>query len=198
MTWLASIWRAYRSRTDVVHNVLTLVMVLAVFVVFKAISRIPEHYRAEGRTECQQASTRKSLQVVTEGAQAVATKASADITRGQAAGASFEGARTRIQRHFQRLENEARHAPPSPVDQCELPAARLRLWIAANAGPGDTTGTDQGAPASQSAAAAEAAAGTPVGADARPGSQPPAGGADVSRTGGAAVRAAELPGGLTR
>jgi hypothetical protein len=177
------------------HALLSILMVSALVVVVLAIRRIPEHYRAQGRGECQQAVTRKTLQVVSERASAVATKASEDMAHAQATGTKFERARNRIDTHFQRLETEARHAPPSSVDLCELPPARLRLWQSANDGSsGAGTAADPGAATAQPAAAATAAAPASDRPHAGPGSQPPRGGQGLSPTGGAALRAADLPG----
>jgi hypothetical protein len=199
MTWLIAVWRAYASRKDLPHLVLTFLVVIALAVMVKGLSRMPEHYRAQGRAECQQAVTRTTLQVVTEGASAVATKASEDIARSQATGNTFESARGRIAAHFQRLETEARHAPPSPSDQCELPAARLRLWQSANDGSsGPAADADQGASAAQPAAVAASAAPASLWPHAGSGSQPPRGGPGLSPTGGAALRAAALPGVITQ
>ncbi len=196
-TLIAAAWQHLgptKGLEQAMHAVLSIVMLAALIVVFWAVRRIPEHYKAQGRTECQQAVTRKTLQVVTEGASAVATKASADITHAQAVGTKFERARARIDTHFQRLETEARHAPPTPVDQCELPPARLSLWQSANDGRGASASAHQGAAAPQPAAAASAAAPASVWPHAGPGGQPPRSGQGLSPTGGAALRAADLPG----
>lgn len=59
---------------------------------------------------------------------------------------------------YKRLDEEARHDAPAPVDSCELPTDRLHRWQAANAGPFAESGTGTAAGQSDRAAAASAPA----------------------------------------
>jgi hypothetical protein len=177
-----------------INPVLWALMALALSMIGYVLVKLPAHYKAIGRAECQAAVNAKSAQTVAQATSQVIDQAKQDISRAQQSGTAFERAHTRIQRHFNALEERAAHEAPSPVDQCELPAARLRLWKSANDGRGHDTAADQGATAPEPDGSAPAAASAPVWPHAGPGSQPPQGGTGVPRTRGAALRATEIPG----
>jgi hypothetical protein len=123
-------------------------------------------------------------------AQAQANAATARrIVRGTVTGERREQDRAAIERVFTTLATEADHEAPDPVDACELPAARLRRWAAANAGAADA-----GAPAGQPDGGAAAPAAPGVGPDEGPGSQPPGGGAGLPPAGQPALPAAGVDG----
>lgn len=156
--------------------------------------KVPEHYRAEGRKQCQQAVSSTTTQtVITQAAQAASDVAS-QVSRATTTGTAYERSRTGINSHFQRLATEARHAPSSPADSCVLPADRLRLWESANDGRDHATTTDQGAAAAQPGATATAPATAHLGPDARPGSQPQGSGSGLPPVGITALQPARLSG----
>jgi hypothetical protein len=155
----------------------------------------PDQARADGRAHgvatCTAANATAAVSQVVAGAASTAAKAASDIDRADKAGRAFEGARTRISSIYQRLDNEARHDTPDPIDRCVLPAERLRRWSAANAGPVPaTTGPDQGAAASRADRTAPATPAADLGPDPRPGSQPPSGGPGLPPDGGPTLRLA--------
>jgi hypothetical protein len=139
-----------------------------------------------GQSECVAAASRAQSRAF-EQAVADAVK---QLQRGQRSAAKREAQLDRIDAFFDRLDQEAARDAPAAVDDCVLPAERLRRWAAANAGTADA-GAAAGHP--DGAAAPAAAAG--VGADAGPGVQPPGGGAAVPPSGESTVSAAGAPGG---
>lgn len=151
-------------------------------------------YKA-GQEACAADTTRDTVNQLATAASGVASQAQADLHSGHEAAAANERAQTRIVTIYRTLESEARHAPPDPVDSCQLPPDRLRLWTAANAGPhGPTASADQGATAGQPHPAAASAAATDIGPGARSGAEPPPGGSELPPTGSALLRPAAVPG----
>jgi hypothetical protein len=151
--------------------------------------------RATGYTVCAVAAASQAVTATAQAASQAATQAQADITRGNQAAATNERAQVRIVTLYRTIESEARHAAPAPVDRCVLPDERLRIWQAANAGPvGPTDPADQSGPASQPDPAASTPEPTQLGADARPGNQPPVGRPDLPPTRGQVLQPAALPG----
>ncbi|WP_447776342.1 hypothetical protein [Variovorax boronicumulans] len=116
-------------------------------------------------------------------------KARADIKRAGQTGADRERDRAALDTLFQRLEQEAKDAPSADHDRYVLPDDRLRLWRAANAGPGGDRGVAAGEPDHASSASAAAA----LGRDRRAGSEPPAGSEGLPRLGLADVSPAGAP-----
>lgn len=159
-----------------------------------AVSRGNKQALQTGQALCASASASAAAAATASAAASTASQAQADIARGNQAATDNARAQTRIVTIYRNLESEARHVSPDPVDACVLPAGRLRIWLAANAGPGTVDPADQSATPGQSHAAASAAAATDIGLDARSGAEPPSGGASVPPTGGAAVRAAAAHG----
>jgi hypothetical protein len=153
-----------------------------------------------GKSECTTASASAAVTSTTSAAAQVASQAQADITRGNQASTANERAQTRIVTIYRTLESEARRVQSTsqsdPVlDACVLPAQRLRIWAAANAGPASAADpADQSAAASQPHPAAPAAASTDIGRDARSGAEPPPGGPGLPPTGGALLQPAAQPG----
>ncbi|HGL4259467.1 MULTISPECIES: hypothetical protein [Burkholderia cepacia complex] len=90
-----------------------------------------------------------------------------DIKRGQQAGQRTESSARRVDRYFHQLDEDARHDPPAPADDCVLPDVRLQRWRAANVGPFTS------AAAAQSDAGAGRAAAAGERAHAGPGSESP-------------------------
>jgi hypothetical protein len=154
--------------------------------------QVPEHYRAQGRKQCQQAVSASTTQTVVKQAAEAASEVASQVAHATSTGTAFERSRTGINAHFNRLATEARHAPSSPADSCVLPADRLRLWESANDGSDHATTDDQGATTGQPGAATSAAATTGIGPDGRPGSQPPGGGAVVPPAGSTALQPPRL------
>lgn len=124
--------------------------------------------------------------VTTEAASKKETRA--DIVRSQRTGAAREQGRRALDALFEQLNQEAHDAPADPVDTCVLPADRLLIWNAANAG-----GTGASAPAAQPDSTPLAAATGSFWPSARLGSQPPPGGSAIPPTSPAAMPAAGLP-----
>ncbi|WP_176042903.1 hypothetical protein [Burkholderia stabilis] len=90
-----------------------------------------------------------------------------DIKRGQQAGQRADSNTQRVNRYFHLLDEDARHDPPAPVDDCVLPDVRLQRWRAANTGPFASAATAQ----SDAGAGRATAAGERT--HARPGSESP-------------------------
>jgi len=151
-------------------------------------------YKA-GQQACADATTHNTVTQLAEGQANVASQAHADLQHGHQAATANERAQTRIVTIYRQLESEARHAPPDPVDSCQLPPDRLRLWAAANAGPhGPAASADQGTTAGQPHTAAASAATTDFGPGARSGAEPPPGGAGLPPTGSPLLRPAAASG----
>lgn len=116
-------------------------------------------------------------------------KTRADLARSAQTGAAHEQDRAALDALFQRLDKEANDAPTTARDSYVLPDDRLRIWRAANAGPGpdrgDAIGEHHQAPAAPPAAG--------LGGDSGAGGQPPQGGEGVSRPGFADVPPAGVP-----
>lgn len=170
--------------------------IAALFITLGVVaSKLGSAKRAVAQSQCVATIATQAATATASAAASTASQAQADIARGNQAAADNARAQTRIVTIYRNLESEARHVSPDPVvDACVLPAERLRIWLAANAGPSTVDPADQSAAPGQPHAAASAAAATHIGRDARPGAEPPSGGASVPPTGGAAVRAAAAPG----
>jgi hypothetical protein len=140
--------------------------------------------QAASKTIAAQSAATAASAVANQAASA-AIKANSDIDRAQATGKAQAQQERSITNHFDALEEQARHVaaktkPSTTADLdhlCALPADRLRIWRAANAGLG---GVDVAAPAtradqapSQFAHRAQPTASTGLGQASRPGSQPP-------------------------
>ncbi|WP_155419674.1 hypothetical protein [Variovorax paradoxus] len=106
-------------------------------------------------------------------------KTRTDLARAAHTGAAREQDRAALDALFQRLDKEANDAPTAAHDSYVLPDDRLRIWRAANAGPGP----DRGEPSSESDRAASAPAAAGHGGDSGAGVQPPRGGEGVSQPG---------------
>lgn len=179
-----------------VRSVLIAALLIAVLFITLGVvaSKLGSAERAVAQSQCVATTATEAATATASAAASTASQAQADIARGNQAAAYNARAQNRIVTIYRNLESEARHVSPDPVDACVLPAERLRIWLAANDGPGAVDPADQSAAAGQPHAAASAAAATNIGRNARPGVEPPAGGASVPPTGGAAVRAAAAPG----
>lgn len=191
---LIALWRKVYDKTDATNSVLGFLVIVGLCAFWKGATSIPEHYKAIGRAECREASANKTIDMVSTGASAVAAKASEDIARSHQTGTNYERARSRINAHYQRLETEARHAPPAPADQCVLPADRLSLWKSANDGPGNATAEHQSSASGQHHSATRTAAPAELGPAARPGSEPSGSREGLPPTRGQAVQPAAVPG----
>lgn len=150
---------------------------------WQGIKRIPEHYKAIGRLECSQAVSSATATAVASQASGVISQAASQVAHAQVTGTNAERARARITQHFNRLEQEARHDPPSPVDACILPPDRLRRWAAANAGDSAALAPIERTTGAQPDHSASAAAASGIGPHAGSGGQPQGGGFGLSPTG---------------
>jgi hypothetical protein len=178
-------------------TVLLLSVVFAgLWAAWQGVKRIPEHYKAIGRLECSQAVSSATATAVASQASGVISQAASQVAHAQATGTKAERKRSRINAHFNRLNEEARHDTPDPVDACVLPPDRLRRWAAANAGDGASTSRS-----AASAAATQPHHGTPtasgpgIGPDEGSGSQSPGRGPRVSPAGQPALPPTEVHGG---
>jgi hypothetical protein len=159
---------------------------IATLVLIALLAAVYAWGRSDGKAACQAAQTKTTAKAVTK--QRVKTQA--DINRGARTGAQHEANQVALDTFFDHLAQEQTHAPSDPVDGCVLPADRLRLWNAANAGPQR---------AAEDAAAAEPdGAATPVATsslrrDARLGGEPPRGGEGLPPAGIADLWAARVP-----
>lgn len=201
--YVASIVRAsllpmLRGWASPVHIGLMAVFCVACWASWKGISRIPEHYKAIGRLECQQATSSQTAKSIAHQATEVVSQAASDVSRAQAAGAQTERTRNRINAHFTRLAEEARHDPIDPVDSCVLPAVRLRRWESANAGDSGSTASVEGAPASQPDSATAASASTGLRSDLGPGSESQGSRPGLSPAGQPALQPAQVHGDSAR
>jgi hypothetical protein len=151
-----------------VHIALALAIAAGLWATWHGISRIPEHYKAIGRTECQQATNGTAAKAIAAQAASTAAQAASDVARASTTGQAFEQSRARINTHYARLATEARHDPISSIDSstCTLPP--------------------------DSAAAATPAS---LGPDGRPGGQPPGRGPGLPPAGQPALQPARVPGG---
>jgi hypothetical protein len=183
--------------SNTVHIVLALLVLVGVWLAYKGISRVPEHYKAIGRLECQQATNGTAAKGLVQQAASVASAANAEITRATNTGHAFESSRSRITSHYQRLDQEARHAPTDPVDSCVLPPDRLRIWTDANDGGSAAAAADQGAAASQPHDSASAATPASVWPHARPGTEPQGRGQGLPPAGQPALQPTRVPGDRT-
>lgn len=186
--WLAS----------VPHIALIWVMVAGIWLAYHGISRIPEHYIAIGRTQCQAATNAASTKAVTQQAADVASSAASAISRATTTGHTAESSRARINAHFTRLATEARHDPIDPVDSCVLPADRLRRWADANRGDSAASAPDQGATTAQPDHSASAPATTRFWPHIRLGGEPSGRRPGLSPAGQPALQPARVPGDATR
>jgi hypothetical protein len=167
LAWLGSRWAAWKALAWAA------VAVPAVAAAGWAVGR------HDGAAACQARYERQAREQGAAGHAKVVLDAQTAIARSQASGAAREVQRERIDARFRQLDRKAAHAAPDPVDACVLPAERLRDWNAANAG----ASADLGATAEQPDDAASNAASSSLGPDARPGGQPPGGGAPLSPAG---------------
>lgn len=145
--------------------------------------------RAQERLNCE--AVQNQAQLKSQGQ--VITKAGADIKRADTVGRAREADSAHVDAFFNRLAEEAHHAPTDAVDSCVLPAERLRLWAAANAGA-----FDYGAAAGQRDGTASSAAAAALWPGARLGGQPPGGGQGLSPARQPVLPAAAAPGDSTR
>lgn len=104
------------------------------------------------------------------------------------AGNSFEKKRREIDGIYQEFAKEASNDAPHEVDDCVLPAERLRRWRAANAGPLRGSATGESDPATPSTTTAEGWQGNDAGRE------PPGGDEAVPPASGSTVRAASTVG----
>lgn len=137
---------------------------VAVWGTYRAFQGALSREFERGQLVCREASAQATVLAVAEGASQAANKTAAQIAKAASEGAAHERERVRIVNHYIKLEEEARNAPPDPVDSCVLPADRLRIWTAANRGPHPAPAGAEGAAAGQPDQAASAAAHAGVGA----------------------------------
>jgi hypothetical protein len=176
------------------YAVAALVAIVALYLILVVLpQRANTQGQQQGQLACVAAGASAAVTHTAAQAASVASRAKADIASNNATGAQHERVRTRIETIYRTLETEARHAPQNPaVDACLLPPERLRIWAAANAGPDrPASGPDQSPATTQPDQSASEPASTGIGADARPGAQPPGGGPGLSPTGSPALRAAQ-------
>lgn len=171
-------------------------MALAWLVLIVLPKAIYQRGVTHGQSLCVATSASQAVTSTVAAAAHVASQAQADIALGNTAATANEQAQTRIVTLYRTLESEARHVPSDPIaDACVLPAERLRIWAAANAGPASAPGpADQGGAASQPHSAPASAAATDIGPAARSGAEPPPGGSGLPPTGSEVLRAAADPG----
>lgn len=124
--------------------------------------------------------------VVAKSSQAEIKRVDKKLAVNQKSGDSIEKKRRQIDTVFQTLDKEAAHDAPHVVDDCELPADRLRRWRAANAGTLDGLATVE------HDASAAAAAATRERQDADAGSESSGRGESGTPASDAGLRAAAL------
>lgn len=148
-----------------------------------------------GKTDADNTRLRGVVRTVTEASNAVQTQVKNDLDKSNQTGRQREAKRAAIDHFFNHLESESHDAKnaSSSVDSpaCVLPADRLSIWAAANAGANVDT-SDHGVPASQLADSAADASTAGVRANGGLGVQPPHGGKGLSPNGSATLRAADV------
>ncbi|UTV56142.1 hypothetical protein [Burkholderia arboris] len=120
-----------------------------------------------GRANGKSAATHDNAAAAQRAYQGDVKRIDRDIKRGQQAGKRADSSTQRVDRYFHQLDEDARHDPSAPVDDCVLPDVRLQRWRAANAGPFAS------AAAAQSNASTGHAAAASERTHARPGSESP-------------------------
>ncbi|MGK8195213.1 hypothetical protein [Burkholderia cepacia] len=120
-----------------------------------------------GRANGKSAATRENATAAQRAYQGDIKRIDREIKRGQQAGQRADASVQHVDRYFHQLDEDARHDPPAPVDDCVLPDVRLQRWRAANAGPFAS------AAAVQSDASAGHASPTGERPHTGPGSEPP-------------------------
>ncbi|MFP5473078.1 MAG: hypothetical protein ACLGJD_05510 [Gammaproteobacteria bacterium] len=146
---------------------------------------------ALGGSREQTTSAKQATATVQQAQKKADDKTRTDLARASATGRAREADRAALDSLFNKLAKEAADAPSAAVDHYVLPDDRLRVWRAANAGPGADPGEAGGEP--DGGAAATAAAGDRP--HPGPGGEPRAGGAGLSPAGFAGLPPAGVPAG---
>jgi glutamine synthetase adenylyltransferase len=148
-----------------------------------------------GKTDADNTRLRGVVRAVTEASNAVQTQVKNDLDKSNQTGRQREAKRAAIDHFFNHLESESHDAKnaSSSVDSsaCVLPADRLSIWAAANAGA-NVDSSDHGVTASQLADSAADASTAGVRANGGLGVQPPHGGKGLSPNGSTTLRAADV------